>query len=57
VIFTGTYAPQVLPAPSAAIHRFASDRTTKRDMIGELADACHVRGLRFTLYYNPSCNK
>ena len=23
-------------------------------MIGELVDACHMRGLRFTLYYNHS---
>jgi hypothetical protein len=42
--------------PSAAIHRIASGRTTKRDMIGELADACHVRGPRFILYCNHSCN-
>jgi hypothetical protein len=25
-------------------------------MVGELADACHVRGLRSTHYYNRSCN-
>jgi hypothetical protein len=56
VIFTGTYAPQVLPEPAAAIHRIASGRTTKRDMIGELADACHVRGPCFILYDNHSCN-
>jgi hypothetical protein len=56
VIFTGTHALQMLPAPSAAVDRVASGRTTKRDMIGELADACHARGLRFILYYNHSCN-
>ncbi len=57
VIFTGTHALQMLPAPSAAIDRIAPGRTTKRDMIGELADACHARGLRFILYYNHSCNR
>lgn len=56
VIFTGTHALQMLPAPSTAIDRIASGRTTKRDLIGNLADACHARGLRFILYYNHSCN-
>ena len=52
MVFTGTYALQVPPALSAAIHRIASGRTTKCDVIGELVDACHMRGLRLTLYYN-----
>ena len=56
VIFTGAHALQMLPAPSASIDRIASGRTTKRDLIGDLADACHARGLRFILYYNHSCN-
>jgi len=56
VIFTGTHALQMLPAPCAAIDRILPGRTTHRDLIGELADACHARGLRFILYYNHSCN-
>ena len=56
VIFTGAHALQMLPAPSVAIDRIAPGRTTKRDLIGELADACHSSGLRFILYYNHSCN-
>ena len=56
VIFTGTHALQMLPAPCDAIDRIAPRRTTKRDLIGELADACHSRGLHFILYYNHSCN-
>jgi hypothetical protein len=56
VIFTGTHALQMLPAPCAAIDRIAPGRTTKRDLIGELADACHATGLHFILYYNHSCN-
>jgi hypothetical protein len=55
-IFTSTHALQMLPAPSAAIDRIAPGRTTKRDLIGELADACRSRGLHFILYYNHSCN-
>jgi hypothetical protein len=57
VIFTATHALQVLPAPCAAIDRIAPGRTTKRDLIGELADACRSRGLHFILYYNHSCNR
>jgi hypothetical protein len=56
VIFTSTHALQMLPAPCAAIDRIAPGRTTKRDLIGELADACRSRGLHFILYYNHSCN-
>jgi len=56
VIFTSAHALQMLPAPCAAIDRVLPGRTTRRDLIGELADACHARGLRFILYYNHSCN-
>jgi hypothetical protein len=56
VIFTSTHALQMLPAPCAAIDRIAPQRTTARDLIGELADACRARGLHFILYYNHSCN-
>jgi len=56
VIFTSTHALQMLPAPCAAIDRIAAQRTTPRDLIEELADACRARGLHFILYYNHSCN-
>ncbi len=56
VIFTGTHALQMLPAPCSAIDRIAPGRTTSRDLIGDLADACRRRGLHFILYYNHSCN-
>lgn len=56
VLFTSTHALQMLPAPSAVIDRIAPGRTTKRDLLGELADACKSRGLHFILYYNHSCN-
>ena len=56
VIFTSTHALQMLAAPSQAIDRIATGRTTKRDLLGELADACKTRGLHFILYYNHSCN-
>ena len=56
VIFTLTHALQMVAAPCAAIDRIAPLRTTARDLIGELADACRSRGIHFILYYNHSCN-
>lgn len=56
ILFTSCHALQMLPAPSAAIDSVAPGRTTKRDLIGEIADTCRARGLRFILYYNHSCN-
>lgn len=56
VIFTSTHALQMLAAPCNAIDRIAPGRTTKRDLVGEIADACGSRGLHFILYYNHSCN-
>lgn len=57
LIFTSCHALQMLPAPCATIDRVAPGRTTKRDLIGEIADACHARSLHFILYYNHSCNE
>ncbi len=57
VIFTAAHGLQILPAPCEAIDRIAPRRTTRRDLIGELADACRARALRFILYYNHACNR
>ena len=56
VLFTSAHALQMLPAPCEAIDRVLPGRTTKRDLIGDLASACRARGLHFILYYNHSCN-
>src|SRR6185437_16844617 len=56
IMFTSCHARQMLPAPCAAIDRVAPGRTTKRDLLGEIADVCRARNLRFLLYYNHSCN-
>ena len=56
IIFTSCHALQMLPAPCAAIDRVAPGRTTRRDLVGDLADACHARDMHFILYYNHSCN-
>lgn len=56
VIFTTAHALQMLPAPCAAVDRVLPRRTTKRDLLGELAEACSGRGLHVILYCNHSCN-
>lgn len=56
VIFTSAHALQMLPAPCSMIDHILPCRTTKRDLLRELADACRGRGIRFILYYNHSCN-
>ena len=56
IIFTSCHALQMLPAPCRAIDRIAPGRTTRRDLIGDLADECHAREMHFILYYNHSCN-
>jgi len=56
LLFTSTHALQKLPAPSTAMDAILPGRTCRRDLLGELADACHQRGLHFLLYYNHSCN-
>lgn len=57
ILFTSTHALQRLPAPCTAIDRIEPGRTTKRDLLGELADTCRSHGLHFILYYNHSCNR
>ena len=56
IIFTSCHALQMLPAPCRAIDRVAPGRTTRRDLIGDVADACRDRKMHFILYYNHSCN-
>jgi hypothetical protein len=56
LIFTSAHALQQIAAPCEALDRVLPGRTTKRDMIGELARACEQNKLYFILYYNHSCN-
>ena len=56
IIFTSCHALQMLPAPCASIDRVAPGRTTTRDLLGDLADACRAHNLRLIVYYNHSCN-
>jgi alpha-L-fucosidase len=56
VLFTAAHALQMLPAPHPVIDRILPNRTCKRDLIGELADALAAHGLPLLVYWNHSCN-
>lgn len=52
VIWSVTWSTFYYPAPSRAIDRLLAGRTSRRDLIGELADALSARGVRLMLYYH-----
>lgn len=52
VIWSATWRTYYFPAPIQAIERIIPGRTSKRDLIGELADALNRRGIKLILYYN-----
>jgi hypothetical protein len=56
LLFTVAHALQFIPAPCAMVDGILPGRTTRRDLLGDLADACRARGLKLLLYYNHSCN-
>jgi hypothetical protein len=53
VVFTTTWAGFYFPAPIAAIDRVVgAGRTTKRDLIADMAAALEEKGIRLMLYYH-----
>ena len=52
VIWSATWRAYYFPAPIQAIERIMPERTSKRDLIGELADALNRRGIKLMLYYH-----
>jgi hypothetical protein len=56
IIFTSSWAEQHPPAPCAALDRILEGRTTKRNLLKEIADALAAEGIRTILYYNHGCN-
>jgi hypothetical protein len=52
VIWSATWRSYYFPAPIQAIDRIMPGRTSKRDLIGELADALNRRGIKLMLYYH-----
>jgi len=56
LIFTSTHALQMLASPNPTVEAILSGRTTKRDLIWEIASSLSTHGIHLILYYNHSCN-
>ncbi len=52
VVFTTSHAYQYFPAPLQSLDKILPGRTTRRDLIGELADELQKRNMRLMLYYH-----
>ena len=52
VIWSATWRTYYFPAPIQAVERIMPGRTSKRDLIGEVADALNRRGIKLMLYYH-----
>jgi hypothetical protein len=46
----------MLPTPHPVIERILPGRTSKRDLLADLADELALKGMPFLVYYNHSCN-
>lgn len=56
VLFTAAHALQMLPCPCATLDGILPGRTTRRDLLGELARGLDALGKPLIVYYNHSCN-
>ena len=52
VIFTSTWADHCFPAPIRAIDRVLPGRTSKRDLLMDIANALEKYGVKLMLYYH-----
>ncbi len=52
VVFTTAHAFQYFPAPLTSLDRILPGRTSRRDLVADLADALGRRGIRLMLYYH-----
>jgi len=52
LVLTTSHAEHFFPAPLESIDRILPGRTTRRDLVADLADALGRRGLRLILYYH-----
>jgi hypothetical protein len=53
VVFTLDHAHPTCPAPIASWEEFHPGWTTRRDLIGDMADALNKRGIRLLLFITP----
>lgn len=52
VVWSITWGQQYISAPIASVDRIIPGRTTKRDLLGEMAEALHQRGVKLIFYYH-----
>jgi hypothetical protein len=52
VVWSATWITYHFPAPVKAIDKILPGRTSGRDLIGDLANELHKRGIRLILYYH-----
>jgi hypothetical protein len=52
VLWSITWGNQYISAPIQSLDAVLPGRTTKRDLLGEMADALHERGIKLIFYYH-----
>lgn len=52
VIWSATWGNQYISAPVKSLDEIISGRTTSRDLLGEMADRLHARGVKLIFYYH-----
>lgn len=52
VLWSVTWGNQYISAPIQSLDEFIKGRTTRRDLLGEMADALHDRGIKLIFYYH-----
>jgi len=52
VVWSITWGEQYISAPIKSLDKILTGRTTTRDLLGEMADALHQRGVKLIFYYH-----
>ncbi len=52
VLWSVTWGQHYISAPLESLDALIAGRTTKRDLLGEMADALHERGIKLVFYYH-----
>jgi hypothetical protein len=52
VLWSVTWGEQYISAPLESLDALIAGRTTKRDLLGEMADLLHDRGIKLIFYYH-----
>ena len=52
VVWSITWGQQYISAPIKSLDKIIAGRTTQRDLLGEMADLLHTKGIRLIYYYH-----